>query len=148
MGCQGKLPQRSLCSSERLAIIAQMMLPPLAERYLSHLRVEGGLSVNTIEAYRRDLSKFHSYLHRTGVVPLGPLTPDTLRGFLRSCTKHGCLALLYAAFQLFVMAPFRCGSDDWGDPIIGRPDIRGVRLHKKLSQRDVIACWTWGQSDP
>src|SRR5436190_343220 len=74
----------SLCSSERLAIIAQMMLNPLAERYLSHLRVEGGLSANTVDAYRRDLSKFHSYLHRRGIVPLGPLTPETLTGFLRS----------------------------------------------------------------
>ena len=32
------------------------MLHPLAERYLSRLRVEGGLSLNTIEAYRRDLT--------------------------------------------------------------------------------------------
>src|SRR2546430_6020693 len=77
----------SLCSSERLAIIAQMMLDPLAERYLSHLRVEGGLSINTVEAYRRDLSKFLSYLHRIGVMPLEPLTPETLTGFLRS--MHG-----------------------------------------------------------
>ena len=61
-----------------------MMLHPLAERYLSHLRVEGGLSINTVEAYRRDLSKFHSYLDRSGVVPLGPLPPETLTGFLRS----------------------------------------------------------------
>ena len=28
-----------------------MMLHPLAERYLSRLRVEGGLALNTIEAY-------------------------------------------------------------------------------------------------
>lgn len=38
------------------------LLDPLAERYLSHLRVEGGLSANTLEAYRRDLIKFQHYL--------------------------------------------------------------------------------------
>ena len=61
-----------------------MMLDPLVERYLCHLRVEGGLSVNTIEAYRRDLSKFHAYAHRTGAVVLQPLTPAMLTGFLHS----------------------------------------------------------------
>ena len=65
-----------------------MMLDLLAERYLSHLRVEGGLSVNTVEAYRRDLSKFQSYLHQTGVVTFGPLTPKTLTGFLRSLQEE------------------------------------------------------------
>ena len=34
----------------------------LVERYLNHLRVEGGLARNTIEAYRRDLAKFQRYL--------------------------------------------------------------------------------------
>ena len=33
----------------------------LVERYLNHVRVEGGLSRNTIDAYRRDLAKFQRY---------------------------------------------------------------------------------------
>jgi integrase/recombinase XerD len=132
-----------LCSSERLAIIAQMMLDPLAERYLSHLRVEGGLSVNTIEAYRRDLSKFHSYLHRTGVVPLGPLTPETLTGFLRSmhearlsrASSIRCLSAIRGWLR-FLMRERMIGEN----PTIGlAPISRGVRLPKTLSQHDVIA---------
>ena len=132
-----------MCSSERLAIIAQMMLDPLAERYLSHLRVEGGLSVNTVEAYRRDLSKFLSYLHRIGVMPLEPLTPETLTGFLRS--MHGA--------RLSRASSVRCLSAIRGwlrflmrermieeNPTIGlAPISRGVRLPKTLSQQDVIA---------
>ena len=133
----------SLCSSERLAIIARMMLDPLAERYLSHLRVEGGLSVNTVEAYRRDLSKFHSYLHRTGAVLLGPFTPETLTGFLRSlhearlsrASSVRCLSAIRGWLR-FLMRERMIEEN----PTIGRVPISGgVRLPKTLSQQDVIA---------
>ena len=120
-----------------------MMLHPLAERYLSRLRVEGGLSINTIEAYRRDLSKFHSYLHRIGVVPIGPLTSKTLTGFLRSMQE----ARLSRASSLRCLSAIR----GWlqfltreqiieENPTIGLvPISRGVRLPKTLSQQDVTA---------
>ena len=133
----------SLCSSGRLAIMAQMMLHPLAERYLSRLRVEGGLSVNTIEAYRRDLSKFHSYLYRAGVVPIGPLTPETLTGFLRSmhearlsrASSLRCLSAIRGWLQ-FLMRE-RIIEEN---PTIGlAPISRGVRLPKTLSQQDITA---------
>jgi integrase/recombinase XerD len=123
--------------------MAQMMLHPLAERYLSRLRVEGGLSLNTIESYRRDLTKFHSYLHRIGVVPIGPLTSETLTGFLRSMQEA----------QLSRASSLRCLSAIRGwlqflmreriiqeNPTIGLvPISRGVRLPKTLSQQDVTA---------
>jgi integrase/recombinase XerD len=123
--------------------MAQMMLPPLAERYLSCLRVEGGLAVNTIEAYRRDLIKFHSYLHRAGVAPIGPLATETLTGFLRSMRE----ARLSRASSLRCLSTIR----GWlkflmrermieENPTIGlAPISRGVRLPKTLSRRDVDA---------
>lgn len=123
--------------------MAQMMLHPMAERYLSRLRVEGGLAVNTIEAYRRDLLKFHSYLHRAGVAPLGPFATETLTEFFRSMRE----ARLSRASSL------RCFSTIRGwfkfltrervieeNPAIGlAPISRGVQLPKTLSQRDVTA---------
>jgi integrase/recombinase XerD len=120
-----------------------MMLHPLAERYLSRLRVEGGLSVNTIEAYRRDLSKFHSYLQRTGVVLLGPLTSETLTGFLRSMHE----ARLSRASSLRCLSAIRGWLEFLmreriieENPTIGlAPISRGVRLPKTLSQQDVTA---------
>jgi integrase/recombinase XerD len=120
-----------------------MLLDPLAERYLSHLRVEGGLSVNTVEAYRRDLSKFHSYLRRKGVVPLGPLTPETFRGFLRSlqearlscASSVRCLSAIRGWLRFLIRERMIEES-----PIIGlAPVSRGVRLPKTLSQQDIIA---------
>ena len=120
-----------------------MILHPLAERYLSCLRVEGGLSVNTVEAYRRDLSKFHSYLHRTGVAPVGPLTPDTLTGFLRSmrearlsrASSLRCLSAIRGWLQFLVRE--RMIEQN---PTVGlAPMSQGVQLPKTLSQQDVTA---------
>ncbi len=121
----------------------KMMLHPLAERYLSHLRVEGGLSVNTIEAYRRDLHKFHSYLQRIGVVPIGPLMPETLTGFLRfmhearlsRASSLRCLSAIRGWLQ-FLMRERMIEEN----PTIGlAPISRAVRLPKALSQQDVTA---------
>jgi len=120
-----------------------MILDPLAERYLSHLRVEGGLSVNTVEAYRRDLSKFHSYLQRQGVAPLGPLTPETFTGFLRSlqetqlsrASSVRCLSAIRGWLRFLIRERMIKES-----PAIGlAPVSRGVRLPKTLSQQDVTA---------
>ncbi len=119
------------------------MLHPLAERYLSRLRVEGGLSLNTIEAYRRDLSKFHSYLHRIGVAPIDPLTSETLTGFLRSmqeaqlsrASSLRCLSAIRGWLQFLMQE--RIIEEN---PTIGLvPISRGVRLPKTLSQQDVTA---------
>ncbi|TKB64874.1 MAG: site-specific tyrosine recombinase XerD [Nitrospira sp.] len=119
------------------------MLHPMAERYLSRLRVEGGLAVNTIEAYRRDLLKFHSYLHRAGVAPLGPLATETLTEFFRSMRE----ARLSRASSLRCLSTIR----GWlkfltrervieENPAIGlAPISRGVQLPKTLSQCDVAA---------
>jgi integrase/recombinase XerD len=120
-----------------------MMLDPLAERYLSHLRVEGGLSVNTVEAYRRDLSKFHSYLHRIGVVPVGALSQKTLTGFLRSlhearlsrASSVRCLSAIRGWLRFLTRE--RMIEEN---PTIGlAPISRGVRLPKTLSQHDVTS---------
>ncbi len=120
-----------------------MILDPLAERYLSHLRVEGGLSVNTVEAYRRDLSKFHSYLHRTGAVLLGSPTPETVTGFLRSLQEARlsrtssvrCLSAIRGWFRFLTRERMIEES-----PTIGlAPISRGVRLPKTLSQQEVMA---------
>jgi integrase/recombinase XerD len=121
----------------------EMILDPLAERYLSHLRVEGGLSVNTIEAYRRDLHKFHSFLTRTGVAPLGPLTSETLAQFLRSLhearlsrsSSVRCLSAIRGWLGFLVRERMIQESPTVGLAVLRR----GVRLPKTLSQHDVMA---------
>jgi integrase/recombinase XerD len=126
-----------------LAIIAEMDTDALVERYLNHVRVEGGLSRNTIEAYRRDLAKFQRYLRQRKIGQLRQVTPNTIRSFLGSL--H--------ALQLSPVSSARCLSAVRGwlrflreqHVIDEHParDVaaarRGTRLPKSLSEREVAA---------
>ena len=120
-----------------------MMLDPLVEEYLSHLRVECGLSTNTVEAYRRDLSKFHSYLNRIGVVPIGSHTPEMLTGFL--CSLHearlsrASSARCLSAIRGWLRFLMQERMIEESPTISPASKSRGVRLPKTLSQQDVMA---------
>ena len=120
-----------------------MLLAPLAERYLRHLRVEGGLSTNTVEAYRRDLSKFHAYVQRAGSVPPEQVTAETVTGFLRSlheaklarASSVRCLSAIRGWFRFLLQERMIEES-----PVVGLPSMaKGVRLPKTLPQHDVTA---------
>lgn len=120
-----------------------MTTDPLVERYLNHLRVEGGLSRNTIEAYRGDLGKFQAYLSRDGAPSIRQLTPAIMRGFLDQLR----------AAKLSLSSSARCLSAVRGwlrflrqerliehNPAIGIGAARrSLRLPKTLSQRDIAA---------
>jgi integrase/recombinase XerD len=120
-----------------------MLLHPMIERYLNHLRIEGGLSVNTLEAYRRDLFKFQTYAHRIGVPLPAQMTSDTVTGFLRSLKEA----------QLSHTSSARCLSAVRGwlrflrqervideDPAVGvATSRRGIKLPRILSQGEVAA---------
>ena len=60
----------------------------LEERFLNYLRVERGLSPNTLTAYRTDLSKLWGFARTCGKDFLS-LQPDDLATFLRSLHKGG-----------------------------------------------------------
>jgi len=60
----------------------------LEERFLNYLRVERGLSPNTLTAYRTDLSKLSGFA-RTCDKDLLSLQSDDLATFLRSLHKRG-----------------------------------------------------------
>ncbi|MEC4889070.1 MAG: site-specific tyrosine recombinase XerD [Nitrospira sp.] len=72
-----------------MAQLLEQNLDPLAERYLSHLRVEGGLATNTLEAYRRDLSKLQAFLNRQQLPMDAPVSPPQVVGFLASLNAEG-----------------------------------------------------------
>jgi integrase/recombinase XerD len=52
------------------------------ERYLDHLRVERGLAHNTLVAYRRDLSRYTSYLAETGITDVTDVAAEDLDAFV------------------------------------------------------------------
>jgi integrase/recombinase XerD len=115
----------------------------LVERYLNHVRVEGGLSRNTVDAYRRDLAKFQHYLRQRQIGHLRDVTPDMVRSFLASL--H--------ALHLSPVSAVRCLSavrgwlkflhaerviDDY--PAVDIASARrGVHLPRTLSQQEVAA---------
>lgn len=60
---------------------------PLTEEvneYLDHLRVERGLSANTLDAYRRDLTRYQRFARDRGVSDLGNVTEGHVGDFLMS----------------------------------------------------------------
>ena len=52
------------------------------ERYLAYLRIERGLSQNTLEGYRHDLALYFEHLGRTGVVQARPADVSAFLRFL------------------------------------------------------------------
>jgi len=120
-----------------------MTTDPLVERYLNYLRVEGGLSRNTIEAYRRDLGKFQQYLDREDTPSVSGLTADSLRGFLAvlkasrlsSPSSSRCLSAVRGWLR-FLRQEQIIAHNPALNMVTGQ---RGVRLPKTLSRRDVAA---------
>jgi integrase/recombinase XerD len=120
-----------------------MLLHPMIERYLTHLRIEGGLSTNTLEAYRRDLHKFQTYAYRIGVPVPEQITADTVTGFLRSLRdarlSHTSSARCLSAVRgwLRYLRQARVIDEDPAAGLASRR--RGLKLPKTLSQREVTA---------
>lgn len=65
------------------------LLDPLIERYLSELRVERGLSINTIESYRQDLKKFQRYVERYQKGVSEEIPSALVTAFLASLRQQG-----------------------------------------------------------
>jgi len=120
-----------------------METDPLVERYLSHLRVEGGLSRNTIDAYRRDLAKFQSYLHHETGLAITGVTTETVRGFLRwlnrthlsSVSSARCLSALRGWLRFLRQERLIDVNPTIGVTVAQR----AVVLPKTLSQGEVAA---------
>ena len=62
-------------------------LEALIARYLTDLRIEGGLSPHTVEAYRRDLEKLRTYLKGRGLNDPAEATRLMISGFLESLSR-------------------------------------------------------------
>jgi integrase/recombinase XerD len=122
-------------------MIATMTFDPLIDRYLTHLRVEGGLTANTIDAYRRDLAKFQGYLSRAGISHVRHVTPEAMRGFLGSLKTAGlshistarCLSAVRGWLK-FLRRERLISLNPSADIAVRR---RGLRLPNTLSQHEV-----------
>lgn len=58
------------------------MISVQLQRFLEHLRIERGLSTNTVAAYRRDLTAYGRYLASVGIVEPEAVTTSDVDGFV------------------------------------------------------------------
>lgn len=119
------------------------LLDPLAERYLSHLRVEGGLATNTLESYRRDLLTFQQYLLQHHLRMGAAVSPQIVIGFLGTLKQRSLAASSIARMVSAMRGWFRYLVRE--DIVEGNPlrDLatarRPVRLPRTLTMQEVTA---------
>jgi len=142
----------SLCGMHELAIVGCLMpttvpsaalLDPLVERYLTQLRVEGGLATNTIEAYRRDLLRLQRYLltHRLRMSDV--VSSQVIRSFLSALQQESLALSSVARILSAVRGWYRFLVRE---RVLERSPLREVsmarrpvRLPKTLTRAEVIA---------
>ena len=115
-------------------------LPPEAGDYLEMLAAERGAGLNTIEAYRRDLTDYLAYLARAGL-SLAQVETAALRGFMADLETRGLSASTAArrlscvrGFHKFLYAEGMAEADP-SAPVSG--PRKGRPLPKVLSVAEV-----------
>lgn len=119
------------------------LLDPLVERYLTQLRVEGGLATNTVEAYRRDLFRLqhHLLMHRLHMNDV--VSSQVIRSFLAALKQESLatssVARILSAtrgwYRFLVRERVLEGSPLREVAVARRP----VRLPKTLTRPEVTA---------
>ncbi|NJN70030.1 MAG: site-specific tyrosine recombinase XerD [Nitrospira sp.] len=118
-------------------------MDPLVERYLSQLRVEGGLATNTLESYRRDLFRVQRYLLRHRLTMIDVVPPPIIRSFLASLKQESLAASSVArmlsamrGWYRFLVREKILKANPLCDVATAR---RAVRLPKTLTLQEVTA---------
>lgn len=119
------------------------LLDPLVERYLTQLRVEGGLATNTVEAYRRDLFRLqqHLLMHRLRMNDV--VSSQVIRSFLAALKQESLatssvariLSAMRGWYRFLVRERVLEGSPLREVAVARRP----VRLPKTLTRSEVTA---------
>jgi integrase/recombinase XerD len=118
------------------------------QTYLDHLAVERGLARNTLTSYRRDLSRYVSFLEAAGVPTLDAATEEHVAGFLaalrRGDDEHSPLKASSAARSVVAVRGLhrfaaREGLVASDAARAVRPPTPARRLPKALSVDDVGA---------
>ncbi len=63
-------------------------LNALLSRFLNYIRIEKGLSDNTIESYRYDMARYLAYLDNNNIHESNNITPNILREFLAQLLRN------------------------------------------------------------
>jgi integrase/recombinase XerD len=116
-------------------------LEHIISRYLTDLTIEDGLAQHTLDAYRRDLEKFHVYLKTVRIADPRGVTRETLSGFLgflaRRNLSSGSSARCVSAVRGFYRFLCKERLATTNPTVSLRTPRRGLRLPKTLSQEQV-----------
>jgi integrase/recombinase XerD len=107
------------------------------EAYLAHLTVERGLSSNTLAAYRRDLSRYLTFLSAMGKASLGEAHKEDVSAFGRAIATgdDGGSALAPASAGRTIVAVrgwHRFAAGEGWTPIDASRDVKPPQIQKKL----------------
>ncbi len=119
------------------------MMEALIDRYLTELRVERGVSPNTLDAYRQDLAKFLEFCARHHVTEPARVTRGAMLEYLAALQRSGASPASSArrlssvrGFFAFLCREQLIAANPVAD--VGQP--RGwKRLPKTLTEREVAA---------
>jgi integrase/recombinase XerD len=132
-----------VCHSMTTAHSSVPLLDPLVERYLSQLRVEGGLANNTLESYRRDLFRVQRYWLRHGLSMSDAVPPPIIRSFLASLKQESLAASSVARMLSTLRGWYRFLTHENVLNVNPLRDVaaarRSVRLPKTLTLQEVTA---------
>jgi integrase/recombinase XerD len=118
-----------------------MKLDAVIDRYLTDLRVEGGLAPHTLEAYRLDLNKLRSYFREIGLKHPEQATRATIAGFVaflsRARLSPGSTARCLSAVRGFYRYLCKERLTQQNPATTVRTPRPWQRLPKTLSQAEV-----------
>lgn len=110
------------------------------EEFLGHVRVERGLSANTVAAYRRDLAIYVDFLSQRGIHDVGEVTPTDISEYVRErsaqVARSSVARGLVSVRNLHAFAQAERMSQDNPAKEISPPKL-DTRLPKALSVDEV-----------
>jgi len=126
-------------TKEQLA--ADSELAHLLNHYITILRAERGLAVNTLDAYRRDLAKFKQYCAKENLQDPEDLTNHTVLGFLQLLREQGLSSTSVARCMAAIRGFCRFLSTENGLPDvlaqIPRSPKQWLKLPKTLTETEI-----------
>ena len=120
-------------------VIQSLSFETAASSFINHLQIERGLAANSISAYRRDLTKFKSFLSHT---PLSEVTPETISSFETSLREVNLSTSSINRIDSTLRSFFKHLQQEFGlsDPTLEiAPSKSSRKLPKALTVKQMIA---------
>ena len=105
--------------------------------YIDHLRIERGLSINSIESYRRDLVKFESYLIDKNL-SFDSITENEISAIIGALTENGLSTASINRFLSSLKGFYKYSAIEYGvvNPMI---DVNQFKVSRKLPKALSVA---------